>query len=75
MAQNQFSNDLQLKVIYQHSYNRNGAALLPYLRHSQEKYRLAAAFGFASVQDSTLTDSLKCIVVQLRSIAFEECRP
>ncbi len=64
MAQNQFSNDLQLKVIYQHSYNRNGAALLPYLRHSQEKYRLAAAFGFASVQDSTLTDSLLYYVLK-----------
>ena len=57
-GQNRFSNDLLMKVIYQHQYDQNTTALLPYLRHTQQKYRYAAAIAFASVQDSSAVDSL-----------------
>jgi len=57
-GQNRFSNDLLMKVIYQHQYDQNATALLPYLRHTQQKYRYAAAIAFASVQDSSAVDSL-----------------
>lgn len=57
-GQNRFSNDLLMKVIYQHQYDQNTTALLPYLRQTQQKYRYAAAIAFASVQDSSVADSL-----------------
>ena len=51
-----------MKVIYQHQYDQNTSALLPYLQHAQQKYRLAAAMAFASVQDSiAVEDLLACV--------------
>ena len=58
LGQNRFSNDLLMKVIYQHQYDQNTSALLPYLQHAQQKYRLAAAMAFASVQDSIAVEDL-----------------
>lgn len=61
-GQNRFSNDLLMKVIYQHQYDQNTSAILPYLHHEQIKYRLAAAIAFASVQDSIAVDDLLACV-------------
>ena len=71
-AQNRFSNDLLLKIVYQHSYNRNTYALLPYLRHPDSKYRQAAAIGFASVQDSTVADTLIKYLRNTKEQAFQK---
>jgi cyclophilin family peptidyl-prolyl cis-trans isomerase len=61
-GQNRFSNDLLMKVIYQHQYDQNTSAILPYLHHEQQKYRLAAAMAFASVQDSIAAEDLLACV-------------
>lgn len=61
-GQNRFSTDLLMKVIYQHQYDQNTSAILPYLHHEQQKYRLAAAMAFASVQDSIVVEDLLACV-------------
>lgn len=61
-GQNRFSTDLLMKVIYQHQYDQNTSAILPYLHHEQQKYRLAAAIAFASVQDSIVVEDLLACV-------------
>lgn len=57
-AQNRFSSDLTLKVIYQHQYDLNSKALLTFISHKDAVYRKAAVLAFASVQDSTVADTL-----------------
>lgn len=50
-AQNRFSSDTVLINIYNHQYNRNAAALVPYLKYPVERHRYHALMAFASVQD------------------------
>lgn len=50
-AQNRFSTDTVLINIYNHQYNRNAAALVPYLKYPVERHRYHALMAFASVQD------------------------
>lgn len=50
-AQNRFSNDTVLINIYNHQYNRNAAALVPYLKYPVERHRYHALMAFASIQD------------------------
>lgn len=50
-AQNRFSNDTVLINIYNHQYNRNATALVPYLKYPVERHRYHALMAFASIQD------------------------
>jgi cyclophilin family peptidyl-prolyl cis-trans isomerase len=58
-AQNRFSKDKVLRDLYTQQDHRNTAGLLPYLSHKKEKYRLAAAMAFASVQDTSVSEALQ----------------
>jgi len=51
IAQNRFSDDTAVMNIYNHQYNRNAKALLPYLKSPIERHRYHALLAFASIQD------------------------
>lgn len=51
IAQNRFSEDTVVINIYNHQYNRNAKALLPYLKSPIERHRYHALLAFASIQD------------------------
>lgn len=57
-AQNRFSDDLLLKVIYQHQYDGNTASLLNFLELPDPGHRAAACLAFASIQDSAAIPAL-----------------
>lgn len=71
-AQNRFSNDLVLKVIYTHQYEGNTTSILPYLKHAEERYRVAACMAFASLQDTTAISSLLDVLKLDKSIAVKQ---
>lgn len=54
---NHFADDT-LVTIYTHQNARSSKDLIPFLNHRNPVYREAAILAFASVQDSTLTDTL-----------------
>ena len=66
-GQNKFSGDKELRDIYTFQDQRNTLALLPYLSHEKEKYRLASAMAFASVQDSAAVAPLLNLLSRDRS--------
>jgi cyclophilin family peptidyl-prolyl cis-trans isomerase len=57
-SQNKFCKDSVLVNIYEHAYNREGRALIPYLNHDNPEYRYAACMGFASITDSAYKEVL-----------------
>lgn len=57
-GQNRFSDDLLLKVICQHQYDRNTAALLRFLELPNARHREAACLAFASIQDTAAIQAL-----------------
>lgn len=58
---NKFADD-SLRLIYTYQDDRNTAALLPYLKHQNTTYLLAATQAFASVQDTTALQSLAALL-------------
>jgi cyclophilin family peptidyl-prolyl cis-trans isomerase len=57
-SQNKFSNDSVLVNIYNHAYNREGRALIPYLNYENPEHRYAACMGFASITDTAFKEVL-----------------
>lgn len=71
-AQNRFSSDLTLKVIYQHQYDLNSKALLTFFSYKDAVSRKAAVLAFASVQDSTVADTLISVFLRDRDAAVRK---
>ncbi len=58
---NRFGDDTLVKI-YGFQNLRDGQSLLPYLTHSNPMYREATALTYASVQDTTLADTLASLL-------------
>lgn len=54
-AQNAFSDNKNLQIIYSHIYNRQAEALLPFFQSNKIDERKMAYLGFGSIQDSFYT--------------------
>jgi HEAT repeat protein len=58
---NRFTDDT-LKVIYSHQTARNTKEIIPFFTNQNPTYRQAAAMAFASVQDTTVADTLTSLL-------------